>query len=106
MEQGTFTLTKSKLPLLLFMLLFCFLLFICSTTTTWCCFSDGSLGKVVRLSHVLAASFAGLIAAAAASRYRKQESTVVTDEKIIPQVDKTESGRLEKIEKFSHYVGM
>jgi hypothetical protein len=47
-----------------------------------------------------------LIAAAAASRYRKQESTVVTDEKIIPQVDKTESGRLEKIEKFSHYVGM
>jgi len=69
------------------------------------CYSDG-IGKAIRFTHVLAASFAGLIAAAAASRYRKQESTVVTDEKIIPQVDKTESGRLEKIEKFSHYVGM
>lgn len=64
---------------------------------------DG-IGKTVRLTHVLAASFAGLIAAAAASRYRKQESAVVTDEKIIPHVDRTESGRLEKIEKFSHYV--
>ncbi|RHN80326.1 hypothetical protein MtrunA17_Chr1g0187031 [Medicago truncatula] len=51
-----------------------------------------------------AASFDGLIAAAAASRYRKQESTVVTDEKIIPHVDRTESGRLEKREKFTHYV--
>jgi len=69
------------------------------------CYSDG-IGKAIRLTHVLAASFAGLIAAAAASRYRKQESTVVTDEKIIPQVDRTESGRLEKREKFSHYVGM
>jgi len=69
------------------------------------CYSDG-IGKAIRLTHVLAASFAGLIAAAAASHYRKQVSTVVTDEKIIPQVDRTESGLSEKREKFSHYVGM
>jgi hypothetical protein len=54
----------------------------------------------------LAASFAGLIAAAAASHYRKQLSTVVLDKKIIPKVDRSESGRIGQIEKFSHYVGM
>ncbi|XP_058770792.1 calmodulin calcium-dependent NAD kinase-like [Vicia villosa] len=61
-------------------------------------------GKAIRLTHVLAASFAGLIAAAAASRYRKQASTVVVDDKIIPKADRSKSGRIEKIEKFSHYV--
>ncbi|KAK2455848.1 hypothetical protein P8452_02931 [Trifolium repens] len=65
---------------------------------------DGSIGKVIRLTHVLAASFAGLIAAAAASHYRKQLSTVVLDKKIIPKVDRSESGRIGQIEKFSHYV--
>jgi hypothetical protein len=52
----------------------------------------------------LAASFAGLIAAAA-SHYRPQVSTVVLDKKIIPKVDRSESGRIGQIEKFSHYVG-
>ncbi|KAK2455831.1 P-loop containing nucleoside triphosphate hydrolase superfamily protein [Trifolium repens] len=65
---------------------------------------DGSIGKAIRLTHVLAASFAGLIAAAAASHYRKQVSTVVLDKKIIPKVDRSESGRIGQIEKFSHYV--
>jgi hypothetical protein len=52
----------------------------------------------------LAASFAGLIAAAA-SQYLRQVSTVVLDKKIIPKVDRSESGRIGQIEKFSHYVG-
>jgi hypothetical protein len=47
-----------------------------------------------------------LIAAATLSHYRRQVSKVVIDDKIIPRVEISESGRLEKIEKFSHYVGM
>jgi hypothetical protein len=46
-----------------------------------------------------------LIAAAAASHYRRQVSTVVLNKKIIPKVDRSESGRIGQIEKFSHYVG-
>ncbi|KAK7344024.1 hypothetical protein VNO77_13223 [Canavalia gladiata] len=65
---------------------------------------DSSVGKVIRLTHVLAASFAGLIAAATASRYRRQASTVVVDQKVIPHLHRTESGRVGEIEKFSHYV--
>ncbi|GAU31604.1 hypothetical protein TSUD_30660 [Trifolium subterraneum] len=65
---------------------------------------DGTIGKAIRLTHVLAASFAGLIAAAATSHYRKQVSTVVLEKKIIPKVDRSESGRIGQIEKFSHYV--
>ncbi|KAL2325116.1 hypothetical protein Fmac_024174 [Flemingia macrophylla] len=55
---------------------------------------DCSVGKVINLTHVLAASFAGIIA----------ESMVVRDQKIIPRLDKTDSGRVQKLEKFSHYV--
>ncbi|XP_024636645.1 calmodulin calcium-dependent NAD kinase isoform X2 [Medicago truncatula] len=63
---------------------------------------DGSIGKAIRFT--LAASLAGLTAVATASHYRRQTSKVGVDQKIIPQVDKKQSGRLEKIEKFSDYV--
>ncbi|MED6109774.1 hypothetical protein PIB30_036717 [Stylosanthes scabra] len=59
-------------------------------------------GGKVNLSHVLVASFAGLIAAAAASRFRRQKP--YKDKKIVPSLDRTESGRVGKLEKFSHYV--
>ncbi|KAL4287926.1 hypothetical protein AHAS_Ahas19G0235000 [Arachis hypogaea] len=65
---------------------------------------DGSVGKIIRLTHILAASFAGLIAAATASRYKKQSSAVTGDQNIIPILDKTESGRVGRFERFSHYV--
>ncbi|KAL2325115.1 hypothetical protein Fmac_024173 [Flemingia macrophylla] len=66
---------------------------------------ENSIGKVIKLTHVLAASFAGLVAAAAASSYRRPASTVVGDQKkIIPHLHRTESGRVGKIETFSHYV--
>ncbi|PNX85089.1 hypothetical protein L195_g041155 [Trifolium pratense] len=52
------------------------------------------------LTHAL------LIAAATLSHYRRQVSKVVVDDKLIPRIERTESGRLEKIEKFSHYVGI
>ncbi|XP_020222967.1 uncharacterized protein LOC109805338 [Cajanus cajan] len=66
---------------------------------------DNSIGKVIKFTHVLAASFAGLVAAAAASSYRRPASTVVGDQKkVIPRLDRTESGRVGKIENFSHYV--
>ncbi|XP_061371210.1 calmodulin calcium-dependent NAD kinase-like [Gastrolobium bilobum] len=64
---------------------------------------DDSMGKgVSSFTHVLAATFASLIAAA--QRYRRPESTVVGDQNIIPQLHRTESGRVGKIETFSHYV--
>lgn len=70
-------------------------------------FSDSSIGKVFKFTHVLAASFAGLVAAAAASSYRRAPSTVVGEQKkVIPELRRTESGRLGEMEKFSHYVGM
>ncbi|KAK7278461.1 hypothetical protein RJT34_23490 [Clitoria ternatea] len=65
---------------------------------------DGSVDKVIRFSHVLAASFAGLIAAATASSYRRPPSTEVRDKKIIPHLHRTESGRVGNVEKLSHYL--
>jgi hypothetical protein len=107
MEQGIFSLIiffHINIYKPIFSLYFFFSSFFIHIYT--CFFLDGSIGKVIRLTHVLAASFAGLIAAAAASHYRKQLSTVVLDKKIIPKVDRSESGRIGQIEKFSHYVGM
>lgn len=60
-------------------------------------FSDGSVGKVISFTHVLAASVAGLIG--------DKSRVVVRDQKIIPFLERTESGRVAKLEKFSHYVG-
>ncbi|CAJ1976481.1 unnamed protein product [Sphenostylis stenocarpa] len=66
---------------------------------------DSSIGKVIKFSHVLAASFAGLIAAATASSYRRAPSTVVGEQKkVIPLLRRTESGHSGEIEKFSDYV--
>ncbi|XP_019432735.1 PREDICTED: uncharacterized protein LOC109339699 isoform X2 [Lupinus angustifolius] len=65
---------------------------------------DSFTGKAIGLGHVLAASFAGIIAAAAASRYRWRNSVAAGDQKIIPHIYRKESGRVGKIEKFSHYV--
>jgi len=59
----------------------------------------------MKLSHVLAV-FAGLIVAATALRHG---SRVVEKQKkkkkVVPLLQRTESGRLGEIEKFSHYVG-
>ncbi|KAF5452726.1 hypothetical protein F2P56_027694 [Juglans regia] len=63
---------------------------------------DGGPGKVV-ITHILAASFFGFIAAAAAQYYR-QRSRPARDNKIIPRLERTESGRVGKLERFSHYV--
>jgi len=61
---------------------------------------------MIKLSHVLAV-FAGLIAAATAFSHR---SRVVGEQKkkkkkVIPRLQRTESGLTGEIEKFSHYVG-
>ncbi|ESW16064.1 hypothetical protein PHAVU_007G126000 [Phaseolus vulgaris] len=58
---------------------------------------DGSVGKVINLiaSHVVTASFAGIIS---------EQSRVLADHNIIPHLRTSDSGRLIKIEKFSHYV--
>ncbi|KAJ1409423.1 Zeta toxin domain [Sesbania bispinosa] len=59
---------------------------------------DGSVGKVISLTHALAASFAGLIGVGDKSR------VVGADLNIIPHLETTQSGRVSNLEKFSHYV--
>lgn len=60
--------------------------------------SDASVGKMINFiaSHVVTASFAGIIS---------EQSREVVDHNIIPHLRTSGSGRLIKIEKFSHYVG-
>lgn len=48
------------------------------------------------LAHVMAASIVGLIG---------ENSVMVDQQKIIPYLHQTESGRVAKLESFSHYVG-
>ncbi|KAB1219117.1 hypothetical protein CJ030_MR3G008416 [Morella rubra] len=64
--------------------------------------SDGGHGKVI-ITRMLAASFVGLLAAAAFHYYMKK-SKPARDDSIIPRLDRTESGRVGKIERFAHYV--
>ncbi|KAJ4722602.1 P-loop containing nucleoside triphosphate hydrolases superfamily protein [Melia azedarach] len=64
---------------------------------------DRGYGKVI-ISRIAAASFVGAFAAAA-SHYRRQKFKHhgrVQD--FIPRLDRTESGRVGKFERFSHYV--
>lgn len=65
-------------------------------------------GKVI-IKHILVASFLGLVVAAAKRYYRqikssKAVSVTVSDQDIIPRLERTESGRVGKLERFSHYV--
>ncbi|KAK2647190.1 hypothetical protein Ddye_022385 [Dipteronia dyeriana] len=64
---------------------------------------DGGHGKLI-LSHILVVSFAGAVAAAATHYRRRKTKTLVGDQNIIPILDRTESGRVGKLERFSHYV--
>ncbi|XP_028762370.1 uncharacterized protein LOC114720817 [Neltuma alba] len=67
-------------------------------------FSDGNR---VDLSRVFAVSFAGFVAVSNALLHRHAASKQVEkDDKIIPKLERTESGRVGKLEKFSHYVAM
>ncbi|KAI9119489.1 hypothetical protein K1719_009365 [Acacia pycnantha] len=62
-------------------------------------------GNRVDFSHMFAVSFAGFVAVANALSHRRAASKQVEkDHKIIPKLERTESGRLGKLEKFSHYV--
>ncbi|KAM1943994.1 hypothetical protein ACFX15_012262 [Malus domestica] len=67
---------------------------------------EGGNGKINLTVHILAASFVGLLAAAATSRYRRKKSSKAlrAPNNIFPRLERTESGRVGHIEKFSHYV--
>ncbi|XP_015887820.3 calmodulin calcium-dependent NAD kinase [Ziziphus jujuba] len=70
--------------------------------------SNGNNGKV-NLTHILAAAslfgFAAAGATAATHYYRRRpKSKPFTDPTIIPRLDRTESGRVGQLEKFTHYV--
>lgn len=57
------------------------------------------------ISHIAAASFIGAFAAAAASHYRRQKyKHHMGNQDIVPLLDRTESGRVGNLERFSHYV--
>ncbi|TXG72206.1 hypothetical protein EZV62_000785 [Acer yangbiense] len=64
---------------------------------------DGGHGKLI-LSHILVVSFAGAVAAAATHYRRRKTKTLIGDQNIIPRLGRTESGRVGKLERFSHYV--
>ncbi|KAK9289222.1 hypothetical protein L1049_017696 [Liquidambar formosana] len=64
--------------------------------------SSAGHGKVV-LAHLIAASFFGLIVAAV-TRYRQRRSKPETNQNPIPRLERTGSGRVGRLEKFSHYV--
>ncbi|KAF5752362.1 hypothetical protein HS088_TW01G00270 [Tripterygium wilfordii] len=55
------------------------------------------------LAHILAASFVGLVAAAA-THYRRRKSKPGRDQSIIPLLERKESGRVANLERFSYYV--
>jgi len=65
----------------------------------------------MKLSHVLAVSTAGLIAAVTATAFshywwrERVRGEHRKNNKVIPLLQRTESGRLGEIEKFSHYFG-
>ncbi|KAI9195527.1 hypothetical protein LWI28_015778 [Acer negundo] len=64
---------------------------------------DGGHGKLI-LSHILVVFFAGAVAAAATHYRWRKTKTLIGDQNIIPRLDRTESGRVGKLERFSHYV--
>jgi hypothetical protein len=74
--------------------------------------ADGGLAKALLL-HVAALSTAGAVAAAAAlvrrrltgACKRKQQPQQAPAMAEMPRMEVAESGRLENLEKFSHYVG-
>ncbi|XWS08857.1 hypothetical protein CRYUN_Cryun40dG0036300 [Craigia yunnanensis] len=66
--------------------------------------AENGHGKVI-ITAVLAASVIGAIAAASATAsYCRRKSKPVKDHSIIPLLERTESGRVGNLERFSHYV--
>lgn len=64
---------------------------------------DSGHGKAI-ISHITAASFVGAFAAAA-NHYRRQKYKYhMGNQDIIPLLDRTESGRVGNLERFSHFV--
>ncbi|XVF62963.1 hypothetical protein PTKIN_Ptkin09bG0051000 [Pterospermum kingtungense] len=65
---------------------------------------DDGHGKPI-ITRVLAVSaFGAMAAAAAAATYCRRKSKPVKDQGIIPLLERTESGRVGNLERFSHYV--
>ncbi|KAJ7979927.1 P-loop containing nucleoside triphosphate hydrolases superfamily protein [Quillaja saponaria] len=67
---------------------------------------DVGSGKVILMTNVLAASLLGFIAVVATTRYHRHQKSkrLLRDQSVIPLLNRTESGRVGKLEKFSHYV--
>lgn len=67
--------------------------------------SDGGFGKVIPTSHYLNTSFVGGVSATGNRHFRRTSKPVINNQKLIPHLRRTESGRVDFLERFSHYVG-
>ncbi|KAG6582355.1 Calmodulin calcium-dependent NAD kinase, partial [Cucurbita argyrosperma subsp. sororia] len=65
---------------------------------------DGGFGKVITSSHYLNTSFVGGVPAAGSRHFRRTSKAVINNQKLIPHLHRTESGRVDFLERFSHYV--
>ncbi|CAK9136687.1 unnamed protein product [Ilex paraguariensis] len=59
-------------------------------------------GKII-LAHILAAASIALISITAV-QYRRRKPKLVKGQNLVPRLDRTGSGRVDRLEKFSHYV--
>ncbi|KAL5542143.1 hypothetical protein UlMin_009853 [Ulmus minor] len=72
-------------------------------------FHGGDYGKVKLVMSILVASFLGFAATKGAGIfYRRRQKTpnppLLKDETIIPKLERNDSGRVQQLERFSHYV--
>ncbi|KAL0548185.1 hypothetical protein IC582_012632 [Cucumis melo] len=65
---------------------------------------DGGFGKVIPTSHYLNTSFVGGVSATGNRHFRRTSKPVINNQKLIPHLRRTESGRVDFLERFSHYV--
>ncbi|KAK6914040.1 Zeta toxin domain, partial [Dillenia turbinata] len=56
------------------------------------------------VAHIIAASVVGVVAAAATSHYRHRKSKPKKHHNSAPKLERTESGRIDRVERFCHYV--
>ena len=67
--------------------------------------SGDAHGKFI-ITHILFAFFLGFVAVTLYYQQRKSKAvTAVRDQTNIPRLERTKSGRVGKLERFSHYVG-
>ncbi|KGN56910.1 uncharacterized protein LOC101217085 [Cucumis sativus] len=86
------------------LIFFLFLRSLCSSNLFIMKHEDGGFGKLIPTSHYLNQSFVGGVAATGNRHFRRTSKPVINNQKLIPHLHRTESGRVDFLERFSHYV--